>query len=144
MTFPIPDVDVLFIAGFGPITSDSTESRALYLDTLHLPLKPLAEASDYLVADTLGGVKHFALWPLAQASQSCFGTELWPDDVTVPQSWLEFEVNDMTAATTAVKQAGYVLLVDNRLEPWGQWVTRFLSPEGILVGVTHTPWLRSE
>lgn len=38
--------------------------------------------------------------------------------------------------------SGYPLLVDNRLEPWGQRVTRFLSPEGMLVGVTHTPWLR--
>lgn len=69
---------------------------------------------------------------------------LWPDDVTVPQTWLEFEVADMVAATAAVKRVGYTLLVDNRLEPWGQWVTRFLSPEGILVGVTHTPWLRGE
>lgn len=50
----------------------------------------------------------------------------------------------MVAATAAVKRAGYTLLVDNRLEPWGQWVTSFLSPEGILVGVTHTPWLRGE
>ncbi|MFT8212344.1 MAG: glyoxalase [Symbiopectobacterium sp.] len=144
MTFSLPDINVLFVAGFGPIAADLAASRALYLDTLRLPLKPLAESGDYLVADTLGGVKHFALWPLAQASQSCFGTEHWPEDVTVPQSWLEFEVEDMATATAAVKQAGYVLLVDNRLEPWGQSVTRFLSPEGILVGVTHTPWLRSE
>lgn len=142
MTFSLPDVDVLFIAGFGPITVDSAASRVLYRDTLRLPLKPLGESSDYLVADTLGGVKHFALWPLAQASQSCFGTAHWPQDVTVPQSWLEFEVEDMVAATAAVKLAGYALLVDNRLEPWGQRVTRFLSPEGILVGVTYTPWLR--
>ncbi|MGX8943024.1 glyoxalase [Symbiopectobacterium sp. Eva_TO] len=144
MTFSIPYVDVLFIAGFGPIAADAVSSRSLYLDSLHLPLKPLGESSDYLVADTLDGVKHFALWPLVQAIQSCFGTEHWPDDVTVPQTWLEFEVADMVAATAAVKRAGYTLLVDNRLEPWGQWVTRFLSPEGILVGVTHTPWLRGE
>ncbi len=109
-----------------------------------MPLKPLGESSDYLVTDTLDGVKHFALWPLAQAGQSCFDTEHLPDDVTVPQTWLEFEVADMVVATAAVKRAGYTLLVDNRLEPWGQWVTSFLSPEGILVGVTHTPWLCGE
>lgn len=41
MTFSIHDVDVLFIAGFGPIAADAVASRSLYLDTLHLPLKPL-------------------------------------------------------------------------------------------------------
>lgn len=144
MTNPLPDVDVLFIAGFGPIVPVPADSRALYVDTLHLPLKPVAEGSDYLISESLAGVKHFALWPLAQASQSCFGAETWPDHVTVPQSWLECEVQDMVAATAAVKKAGYALLVENREEPWGQRVTRFLSPEGILVGLTHTPWLRGE
>jgi len=38
---------------------------------------------------------------------------------------------------------GYQLLVNNRLEPWGHSVTRFLSPEGVLTGLTVTPWLRT-
>jgi len=29
------------------------------------------------------------------------------------------------------------------VEPWGQTVTRLLAPEGILVGITHTPSMRS-
>lgn len=142
MTTLLPDVDVLFIAGFGPIVPVLADSHALYVDTLHLPLKPVAEGSDYLISDTLDGVKHFALWPLAQASQSCFGEDTWPEQITVPQSWLEFEVQDMASATAAVKTAGYALLVENRQEPWGQSVTRFISPEGILIGLTYTPWLR--
>ncbi|PLP37801.1 glyoxalase, partial [Klebsiella variicola] len=28
--------------------------------------------------------------------------------------------------------------------PWGQTVTRLLSPEGLLAGLTVTPWLRAE
>ena len=39
-------------------------------------------------------------------------------------------------------RGGYQLLVDTRKEPWGQTVTRLLSPEGLLVGITHTPWMR--
>jgi hypothetical protein len=35
-------------------------------------------------------------------------------------------------------------LVSARKEPWGQIVTRLLSPEGILVGVTFTPLLREK
>ncbi|MDC9819432.1 glyoxalase [Pectobacterium polonicum] len=138
----IPGVEVLFVAGFGPIVKSLSASHALYVDTLKLPLKPVAEGSDYLVSDVLGGVKHFALWPLSQASESCFGQGNWPANVPEPQSWLEFEVADMAEATAALKVQGYALLVDNRLEPWGQQVTRFLSPEGMLIGVTYTPWLR--
>jgi len=39
---------------------------------------------------------------------------------------------------------GYLLLVAARKEPWGQVVTRFQEPEGLLVGVTHTPWMRED
>jgi hypothetical protein len=46
------------------------------------------------------------------------------------------------AASVVLKQRGYTLLVDTREEPWGQTVTRLLSPEGLLVGLTYTPWLR--
>ena len=37
----------------------------------------------------------------------------------------------------------FVAGFDNRKEPWGQTVTRLLSPEGILIGITLTPWLRT-
>jgi len=79
---------------------------------------------------------------LPSAAESCFGTKTWPDDVPAPQAWLEFDVEDVAAATRVLASRGYRLLVENRLEPWGQTVTRLLSPEGILIGITLTPWLR--
>ncbi len=36
------------------------------------------------------------------------------------------------------------MLVKNKKEPWGQTVSRFLSPEGMLVGITFTPSMREE
>jgi hypothetical protein len=33
-------------------------------------------------------------------------------------------------------------LMEAKKEPWGQTVTRLLSPEGILVGLTYTPGMR--
>jgi len=36
------------------------------------------------------------------------------------------------------------LLVSEKVEPWGQTVTRMLSPEGLLVGLNYTPWLRGK
>jgi hypothetical protein len=36
------------------------------------------------------------------------------------------------------------MLIRNKTEPWGQTVSRFLSPEGLLVAVTFTPALREK
>lgn len=135
---------VLFVAGFGPITRESDASKAFYVEALGLPLKPMPGNESYLLAEqgALDGVKHFAMWPLAQAAQSCFGDDRWPADLAAPQAWIEFDVADMAIATQGLIDRGYRLLAANREEPWGQSVTRLLSPEGLLVGVTYTPWLR--
>lgn len=131
---------VLFIAGFGPIITDADQARALYTKTLGLPLQE--EDDHYFHTGEIEGAKHFALWPLSQAAESCFGTDQWPQDIPAPTSWLEFDVDDIDVATTELASAGYRVLVSSRQEPWGQIVTRFLSPEGILTGLTYTPGLR--
>ncbi len=133
---------VLFVAGFGPLVRDPQASKAFYVDTLQLPLEARSDDPDYFHSEKLAGVRHFALWPLTLAAESCFGTSNWPDRVSTPHSWLEFDVEDVATATQVLKDRGYTLLVDCRKEPWGQTVTRMLSPEGILIGITFTPWLR--
>ncbi len=133
---------VLFIAGFGPIATDVNRSRGLYEAALGITFK--VEEGDYLHTEQVAGAKTFAVWPLAQAAESCFGTNLWPPEVAAPQAWLEFDVDDIEAATHELEERGFRLLVRNRTEPWGQIVSRLLSPEGLLVGVTVTPWMRGE
>jgi predicted enzyme related to lactoylglutathione lyase len=130
---------VLFVAGFGPIVKDSTESRKFYLEALGLAFE---KNGDYLHTDKLKGVKHFALWPLSQAAQSCFGSENWPSGVPVPQAWLEFDVDNIDQATAELEKRGCKLLTRAQNEPWGQIVTRLISPEGLLVAVTVTPAIR--
>jgi hypothetical protein len=133
-------VKVLFIAGFGPIDRDVAESRTLYNNGLGIPFKE--DSGGYLHTDALQGAKHFALWPLSQAAQSCFGRDSWPDNIPVPQAWLEFEVDSVENATAELESRGYRMLIKSKKEPWGQTVSRFLSPEGLLVGVTFTPSMR--
>ena len=133
-------IQVLFVAGFGPIVSDLEASRALYVGALGIRFKEMD--GGYAHTEDLDGAKAFALWPLSQAAESCFGAPEWPSSVPRPQAWLEFDVEDISAATAALAGEGYRLLVAARKEPWGQTVTRFLSPEGILVAITHTPWMR--
>ena len=132
---------VLFVAGFGPVVKDMAASNHFYAGDLGLPLEG---DETYQTTDKVEGVKHFALWPLSAAAESCFGNSTWPDDVPAPQGWIEFDVDDIASATEELKAKGYRLLVADRMEPWGQRVTRLLGPEGLLVGITHTPALRGE
>jgi catechol 2,3-dioxygenase-like lactoylglutathione lyase family enzyme len=136
------NIRVLFIAGFGPIVRDAVASRQFYSQVLGIPFKE--ESGGYLHTESLKGAKTFALWPLSQAARSCFGKESWPDDVPVPQAWLEFDVESVEKATAALEARGYRMLVKSKKEPWGQTVSRFIGPEGLLVGVTLTPSMRKE
>jgi catechol 2,3-dioxygenase-like lactoylglutathione lyase family enzyme len=129
----------LFIAGFGPIVRDARASRGLYRDVLGIPFE---ETEGYLHTEAIDGARAFALWPLEQAARSCFGRARWPRSVPVPQAWIEFDVADVAAATDELVARGYRPLVSARTEPWGQVVTRLLGPEGLLVGLTYTPWMR--
>jgi len=136
------NINILFIAGFGPITQDQKLSKKLYADALGIAFEEMENG--YLHTEGVEGAKHFALWPLSQAAESCFGSPKWPDNLPVPQAWLEIDVEDISSATKELEKSGYNLLVSARKEPWGQTVTRFLSPEGLLVAVTHTPWMRGD
>ena len=71
--------EVLFIAGFGPIVRNTEESHKLYGRALGISFKE--ETGGYLHTGNLKGAKEFALWPLSQAAQSCFGNDTWPNSV---------------------------------------------------------------
>ena len=136
------NIKVLFIAGFGPIVEEPAASRTLYSEILGIHFKE--ESGGYLHTEALKGANSFALWPLSHAAESCFGKNSWPDEIPRPQAWLEFDVEDVEKATAELESCGYRMLVKNKKEPWGQTVSRFLAPEGILVGITFTPWMREE
>jgi catechol 2,3-dioxygenase-like lactoylglutathione lyase family enzyme len=130
---------VSFVAGFGPIVRDMGASRRFYEGALGLPLEG---DEGYMHTTGVEGVKHFALWPLSAAAESCFGVAEWPGELPVPQAWVEFDVEDVGAATAELEARGYRLLVAGKEEEWGQTVTRLLGPEGLLVGITYTLFLR--
>jgi catechol 2,3-dioxygenase-like lactoylglutathione lyase family enzyme len=131
---------VSFVAGFGPIVRDVDASRAFW--GAGLGIKLAEAAPSYWTNDDLDGVKHFGLWPLSQAAESCFGTDAWPDELPIPQAWIEFDVESPAAVAAALAElegTGHRMLRGVREEPWGQTTSRLLSPEGLLVGVTYTP-----
>jgi glyoxalase/bleomycin resistance protein/dioxygenase superfamily protein len=79
-----------------------------------------------------------------QAAQSCFDKDTWPGEIPVPQAWLEFDVDSVEKATAELESRGYRMLIKAKKEPWGQTVSRFIGPEGLLVGITFTPWMREK
>ena len=132
---------VSFVAGFGPIVRDVEASRGFW-GGLGIELEEAAP--NYWTNDDLEGMKAFALWPLEQAAENCFGTGSWPEEVPEPQAWMELDVESPEAVTAAVAEleaAGYRMLRGVREEPWGQTTTHLLSPEGLLLGITYTPWM---
>jgi hypothetical protein len=132
-------MNVLFISSFAPIVTDKAATKKLYVDAFGLDLE---DADGYLHSEKVEGVKHFGLWPLEQAAESCFGTKEWPADVPRPQASVEFEVDDVAEAASELEERGYKLIHGARTEPWGQTVARVLSPEGLIVGVSFTPSMR--
>jgi catechol 2,3-dioxygenase-like lactoylglutathione lyase family enzyme len=133
---------VSFVAGFGPIVPDVEASRAFWNGGLGIELEQAAP--NYWTNDDLEGVKAFALWPLGQAAESCFGTDTWPKELPAPQAWIELDVESPEAVANAVTEleaAGHRTLRGVHEEPWGQTTSRLLSPEGLLLGITYTPWM---
>lgn len=131
-------MNVLFVSGFSPIAPDPSASVGFYKEVLGLPLEVVD--GDYQASEAMDGCKHFGVWPLADAAQSCFGTREWPADIPVPHATVEFEVDDVAGAAAELVQRGHTLVHDARTEPWGQTIARLMGPEGLLIGVCHTPW----
>jgi hypothetical protein len=60
----------------------------------------------------------------------------------VPQASIEFEVESeeaVAAAGSELQREGYELLHSARKEPWGQTVTRLLTADGLIVGISYAP-----
>ena len=139
-------MNVLFIASVAVVVADPPQSRKLFMDTLGLPLEKY-DADEYYSSDHIPGSKHFGVWPLSQAAEACFGSPVWPSDKVVPQASIEFEVQDaeaVSAAGSELERAGYGLLHPARTEPWGQTVTRLLTEDGLIVGISYAPSLHGE
>jgi catechol 2,3-dioxygenase-like lactoylglutathione lyase family enzyme len=136
-------MDIEFIATVSVIAADPTESRALYVDALGLPLRA-EQDSEYFHSEQIEGAKHFSVWPLSQAAEACFGSPEWPAGRPVPQMSIEFEVADadaVDAAAAELQEQGFELLHGARQEPWGQTVARLQTVDSVIVGISYAPSL---
>ena len=129
------------IAGFATITKNPRESTDLYEKQLNLAL---TNQDDYLFTSDIPGCNHFGVCSLSMAAQFCFGADTWPKDIPEPNATLEFELQSPEAVKDAVQElqdSGQTFVHEVKVEPWGQTVARFISPENILIGLCYTPSL---
>src|SRR5499433_252287 len=138
-------MNVVFITSVAVVAADPPQSRKLFMDALGLPLE--GEGDGYYFSGSIPGSKHFGVWPLSEAAQACFGTPRWPAGRVVPRASIEFEVADADAVAAAggeLEGAGFGLLHPARTEPWGQTVTRLLTGDGLIVGISYAPSLHGQ
>lgn len=138
-------MNIEFLSTVAVIAPDPAVSRELYVSALGLPLE--GQGNGYHHSEQIGGCKSFAIWPLSQAAEACFGTPRWPAEQPVPQVSIEFDVGEAAAVGSAAEElmrAGYELLHTPRQEPWGQTVARLQSPEGAILGISHIPTFHDE
>jgi catechol 2,3-dioxygenase-like lactoylglutathione lyase family enzyme len=139
-------MEIRFVSGFSVITRQPDASASLYLDMLGLPLERY-ENTGYHFMDHFPGAKHFGVWPLEMAAQSCFGRDEWPASIPEPTATIDFELADAAAVASAVQEMeakGQDFVHGVRTEPWGQTVARFISPEGVLITLSYAPWFHEQ
>jgi hypothetical protein len=98
----------------------------------------------YLHTEALDGVKSFCSVATLAGGAIVFRHRLWPGEIPLPQAWLEFDVDSVEQATAELESRGHRMLIKAKKEPWGQTVSRFIGPEGFLIGITFTAWMREK
>ena len=130
-------MNIRSLVAVAPIVADPAAGARFYRDTLGLSLD--GDPDVYLSTEKLDGIQHFGLWPQSGAARTCFGVDEWPRGRPAPQACVGFDVADLDAAVRGLRRAGHEMVGDAETQPWGTTVTRWLSPDGLVVVVGHTP-----
>ena len=130
-------MEVLFVTGFSPIVADPATSREFYAGALDLPLDH--EEGDYVFTETLPGVKHFGLWPLSQAAQSCFRVGALAGGARRAASHRRVRGARRRRSRRGTPGEGLHADALGEDRALGSTIARLLSPEGLLVGLSHIP-----
>jgi catechol 2,3-dioxygenase-like lactoylglutathione lyase family enzyme len=127
------------IASIAEIVEDMAAAVAFYRDVLGLEVE-WTEGTGYAMAK-VPGVAHFGIWSRESAAEATLGDKEAASRIPLGFT-VEFEVDEVQAASSTLESKGWQVLQAPRTEDWGQTTSRFLSPSGALCGVAETPWAR--
>ena len=127
------------MASIGEIVDDMAAAVAFYRDVLGLEVE-WNEGTGYATAKVAGAM-HFGIWSREAAAEATLGDKEAASRIPLGFT-VEFEVDEVQAASSTLESKGWKVLQAPRTEDWGQTTSRFLSPSGALCGITETPWAR--
>jgi len=127
------------LAGLAEIVEDVDAAVDFYTGVLGLELEKRMN-QDYAILKA-PGVLHFGVWSREAAAEATFGSRDATDRVALGFT-IEFEMNDIDTASQQLDKTQPGLVHPVRTEPWGQKVSRMLSPSGAVIGFAQTPWAR--
>ena len=127
------------MASIGEIVDDMAAAVAFYRDVLGLEVE-WNEGTGYATAKVAGAM-HFGIWSREAAAEATLGDKEAASRIPLGFT-VEFEVNEVQAASSTLESKGWKVLQAPRTEDWGQTTSRFLSPSGALCGIAETPWAR--
>ncbi len=127
------------LAGIAEIVDDVDAAVKFYRDVLGLAVQH-EQGSDYATIE-LPGILHFGIWSRAAAAESVFGDAKAADRIPLGFT-VGFEVDDVDAASNAIKSKGWKIAQATKKEPWDQITSRWFAPSGALCEVSETPWAR--
>ena len=127
------------MASIGEIVDDMAAAVAFYRDVLGLEVE-WNEGTGYATAKVAGAM-HFGIWSREAAAEATLGDKEAASRIPLGFT-VEFEVDEVQAASSTLESKGWKVLQAPRTEDWGQTTSRFLSPSGALCGVAETPWAR--
>jgi catechol 2,3-dioxygenase-like lactoylglutathione lyase family enzyme len=127
------------MASIAEIVEDMAAAVAFYRDVLGLEVE-WTEGTGYAMAK-VPGVAHFGIWSRESAAEATLGDKEAASRIPLGFT-VEFEVDEVQAASSTLESKGWQVLQAPRTEDWGQTTSRFLSPSGAICGVAETPWAR--
>ena len=127
------------LAGIAEIVEDLEAAVSFYRHDLGLEVDDSVSA-DY-ASVKIPGVVHFGLWSREAAAEATYGDRTAVDQID-PGFTIEFEVDDVPAASRTLEGRSVKLLHGPKEEPWGQTTARFASLSGAICGIAETPWAR--
>ena len=127
------------LAGIAEIVDDLEAAVSFYRDDLGLEVDDSVSA-DY-ASVKVPGVIHFGLWSREAAAEATYGDRTAVGRIA-PGFTIEFEVDEVPAASQTLERRGLALIHGPKAEPWGQTTARFPLPSGVICGIAETPWAR--
>ena len=128
------------VAGVGEIVEDVEAAVAFYRDVLGLEVEH-ESGNDYAEVKVTG-INHYGLWGRRAAAESILGDANLADQVPLGFA-MGFEVDSVEEDSVAATGRGLALIQQPKSEPWGQVVSRFLLPSGLVGELSETPWART-